>query len=304
MKVYYHPGFAAPLGDAHTMPIGKFALVAAGLAEFPDVEIVAPAPLIPKELLEIHTTEYVTAIQTGEPRTLAESQKFPWSAALFPSVCLTNAGVWAAAKSALESGVSAAVASGFHHAHATHGEGFCTFNGLIVAAEACRDITGGVAVLDADLHYGNGTASFAPTRPWLRAASVYGNDYVNNVPYRDATILRHEDGSNHTSFPVAPGAGIEVYLSQMQAAWDWLLRDGKPGLLLYQAGADPYREDPYSPLDLGIEDLKRRDHWVFQRCREAGIPVAWVLAGGYTKEIEKIVEIHLNTFRVCLETYS
>jgi hypothetical protein len=164
--VYYDERYAAPLGD-HIMPIRKFGLVAGAVGELPWVELRSPAPVTQEELRRVHTPEYIEAIRTGEPRVLAETQKFPWSPQLFPSVCLTNGGCLAAARHALREGASAALVSGFHHACADHGEGFCTFNGLVVTADAllAAGEASRVAVLDLDLHYGNGTAQLAVSRP-------------------------------------------------------------------------------------------------------------------------------------------
>src|SRR6185436_6742386 len=134
-----------------------------GLKSFANVALAEPPPATEEDLLRVHTAEYIEAVRTGIPRALAESQKFPWSPELFPSVCLTNGACIAAARQALRDGVSAALASGFHHAHADHGEGFCTFNGLVVAADALNASGEArtVSILDMDLHYGNGTASLA-----------------------------------------------------------------------------------------------------------------------------------------------
>lgn len=290
------------------MPMRKFALVAGEVrAWLPQVIIEKPEPLTREELLRVHTDEYINAIKTGEPRTLAESQKFPWSEALYPSVCLTGGGVLAAARTALGSGVSAALASGFHHACADHGEGFCTFNGLVAALEALR-AEGKIrtaAILDMDLHYGNGTASLAASRPWLRALSLYGNDYWNNVSFLDVRERHHTDGPNHVSVPLIPSGSSdrEVLLDAMEQHLPWLLAYGKPDILLYQAGADPLRDDPYSPLNLTHEDLELRDRIVFEFAKVQNIPIAWVLAGGYCPEIEKVVRVHLNTARVCWEVF-
>ena len=296
LTAFHHPGFAAPIGE-HIMPMQKFALVAAEVAKMRDVRLAEPQPATEADLLRVHTREYVDAIRKGEPRALAESQKFPWSPALFPSVRLTSGACIAAARAALRDGAGAAIASGFHHACADHGEGFCTFNGLLVAADAL--LAAGeirrVAILDMDLHYGNGTAQLATTRPHIFAASIYGNDYRDNVTYRDVSVRRHEDGDNHRSFALPAGCERATMLRVMDdalpplAAW-------KPDLLLYQAGADPYFEDPYSPLALDAEDLRARDRRVFEFARSHGIPVAWVLAGGYTRDITKVVRIHAGTF--------
>jgi acetoin utilization deacetylase AcuC-like enzyme len=299
MTLFHDPGYAAPLGK-HTMPISKFALVADDIRrELPDIRIESPAPVAETDLLRVHSPHYVQAIRTGQPRDLAESQKFPWSPELFPSVLLTNGGLLAAARLALEEGTSGALASGFHHACADHGEGFCTFNGLVIALEVLREegkIRTG-AVLDLDLHYGNGTASLASQRPWMRALSIYGNDYWNNKPFRDVTLRHHQDGPNHFSVPMVPTgrSDRETLLAALDSHLPWLLAPEKPDILLYQAGADPLKDDPYSPLHLTHEDLRERDSRVFAFARRHGIPIAWVLAGGYTPDTSKVVAVHVNT---------
>jgi acetoin utilization deacetylase AcuC-like enzyme len=304
ITAYHHPGFAAPLGN-HKMPMQKFQLVADGLAGRDDVRIEAPAPVTVEQLARVHTAAYIEAVRTGEPRALAESQKFPWSPALWPSVLLTNGGALAAAERALEEGVAAALASGFHHSHADHGEGFCTFNGLVVAAEALRAAgrLQTVAVLDLDLHYGNGTASLCASRPWLFNCSIYGNDYAQNTAYRDVEKPRHHDGANHVSVALPNGSGREALLVALERGMAAILANGRPDLVLYQAGADPYKEDPYSPLDLDHDDLRARDLAVFGWARREGLPLAWVLAGGYTPDVSKVVAVHLGTFDAAKAAY-
>jgi acetoin utilization deacetylase AcuC-like enzyme len=304
IAAFHHPGFAAPIGK-HVMPMRKFQMVADGLAGRAGVEVLAPAPVSAEELGLVHTAAYLSAVRTGEPRALAESQKFPWSPVLWPSVLLTNGGALAAARRALEDGVAAAVASGFHHSHADHGEGFCTFNGLVVAAEVLRraKLLGTVAVLDLDLHYGNGTASLCESRPWLFNCSIYGNDYWQNTAYRDVETVRHRDGRNHVSIPLPGGSGLATLRDALERGMAEILAYGRPDLLLYQAGADPYREDPYSPLDLDHADLRERDRMVFAWARREGLPLAWVLAGGYTPELSKVVEVHLGTFDAAAAVY-
>src|SRR5207247_6462250 len=237
IKAFYHPAFAAPIGD-HIMPMRKFALVAEGLEASADGPLARPEPATESDLRRVHTPEYINAVRAGTPRTLAESQKFPWSPALFPSACLTNGGCVAAARQALRDRVAAALASGFHHAHADHGEGFCTFNGLVVAADALKAAgqVQRVAILGVDLHYGNGTAALTAKRPYLTVLSIYGNDYQANVAYRDVTVRRHEDGSH--PFAVALPAGCDgLLLNQiLDQHLPRLLKSGQPDLLLYQAG--------------------------------------------------------------------
>ena len=303
LTAFYDPGYAAPIGE-HIMPIRKFGLVAEGLRDAKDIRLVQPQPLSEADLRRVHTQPYIDAIKTGEPRTLAESQKFPWSPELFPSVRLTGGGCLAAARQAMRDGVSAALVSGFHHACADHGEGFCTFNSLVVSLQAMR-AAGEIhtaAVLDMDLHYGNGTAQLAAARPWLFAVSIYGNDYWENVPHRDVTARHHHDGENHISFPLPAGCDRAGMFRQMDAALP-LIAARKPGVLLYQAGADPYREDPFSPLALDHADLRARDARVFAFAKAQRIPIAWVLAGGYTEDVGKVVRVHLGTFDAWREVF-
>lgn len=306
IRLYYSPGFAAPIGP-HIMPIRKFGLVAEALQNCPGFELAEPSPVTDADILRVHSVEYLEAIRTGEPRELAESQKFPWSPELLPSVRLTNGGVLEAGRQALSHGISAALASGFHHACFDHGEGFCTFNGLVIAADALRaaGLVNQVAVLDLDLHYGNGTASLAESRPWLRVLSLYGNDYVQNTPYRDVRIKRHADGSNHRSAPLVPSGASDgpVLRAALEQHLPWLISGTRPDLLLYQAGADPLQDDPYSPLHLDHDDLKARDRMVFKFARDHRIPTAWVLAGGYTSDVRKVVRVHVNTALAAQEIY-
>ena len=297
ITAYHHAGFAASLGD-HVMPMRKFQLVADAVRAAGLARVEEPAPIGEAALARVHTTAYLHAVRTGEPRALAESQKFPWSPDLYPSVLLTNGGLLAAARRALADGAAAALASGFHHAHADHGEGFCTFNGLVVAADTLRadGVIERLAVLDLDLHYGNGTASLCAGRPYLYNCSIYGNDYHRNQPFKDVSVKRHEDGPNHRSYALPNGAGRATVLEALEEGTAALLAWGRPDLLLYQAGADPYREDPYSPLLLDHEDLRERDRWVFAWAQRHGLPVAWVLAGGYTPDVSKVVRVHVGTF--------
>jgi acetoin utilization deacetylase AcuC-like enzyme len=304
ITAFHHPDFAAPIGD-HVMPMRKFQLVAGGRGGRAAGRGVRPEPIAREALLRVHTPAYVEAVRSGEPRALAESQRFPWSPLLWPSVLLTNGAALAAAERALDDGVAAAVASGFHHSHADHGEGFCTFNGLVVAAEALRAAgrVAKVAVLDLDLHYGNGTASLCGARPWLFNCSIYGNDYSQNTAHRDVSTLHHADGPNHVSFALPNGSGRAEMLAALERGMAALLGWGRPDLVLYQAGADPFKEDPYSPLDLDAGDLRERDRVVFDWAKAHGLPLAWVLAGGYTRDVSKVVGIHLGTFDAAAEVH-
>lgn len=304
INAFFHPHYAADIGQ-HIMPMRKFAMVADEVAKLPWVKLVEPPPITEEDLLRVHTKEYVNAIKTGQPRELAESQKFPWSEDLWPSVLLTSGGLLAAARDALQTGSASALVSGFHHSHASRGEGFCTFNGLVIVTDALRaaGMIQRSAILDMDLHYGNGTALLAASRKYITAVSVYGNDYWNNQAFKDVTAKQHEDGDNHQSFALPAGCDRATMFKVMDDALPAILSRGKPDLLLYQAGADPFKEDPYSPLNLDHGDLLARDQRVFEFAKDNAIPIAWVLAGGYTKDTAQVVRVHVNTFHAWHQTY-
>jgi len=298
-RVYHSPRYFADIGQ-HVMPIRKFQLVrdaiaASGLS----VDILDPSRVTDEDLLRVHTPEYLAAIATGEPLALAQSQKFPWSPQLAEAVRWTNGGCIDALRDALAYGVCGNLASGFHHSHSANGEGYCTFNGLVVAMERMRaeGRLQRAMVLDMDLHYGNGTASLLATRPWAYQLSIYGNWYDKNLAHRDVTLRRTPDTENAYSEPVPAGANGAKYLEILAESFGRVIDRARPDVLLYQAGADPYKEDPYSPLDLDHDALMARDSWVFEACRARGLPVMWVLAGGYTADVSRVVTVHVNTYR-------
>ncbi len=303
IRVYHSPRYEADIGE-HIMPIRKFGLVRAAMERLP-VTIHEPEPVSDTDLLRVHTTEYLQAIATGEPRALAQSQKFPWSPGLAEAVRWTNGGCIAGLFAALEDGVAANLASGFHHSHGPHGEGFCTFNGLVVAMERARADRrlSRALVLDMDLHYGNGTAALLADRPDFFQLSIYGNWYKQNLAYRDVASEGVRDTPNAWSRAVPNGAGRDEYLGILEASLGPAIDRARPDAILYQAGADPYKEDPYSPLDLDHAALRARDAYVFEIAKRRGIPVMWVLAGGYTKDTSKVVEVHVNTARAAIEVF-
>ena len=305
-QLYHSTRYYADIGQ-HVMPIRKFNLVRDAIeAEALPVSIAAPEPASDAQLLRVHTAEYVDAIRTGQPTALAQSQKFPWSAGLAEAVRWTNGGCIDALRHALANGVAGNLASGFHHSHEKRGEGYCTFNGLVVAAEQMKaeGRLRRMLVLDMDLHYGNGTAFLLATRPDFYQLSIYGNWYDDNLAHRDVMARRTPDTENAWSVPVPNGSGREVYLGILAERLAGAIDRARPDAILFQAGADPYKEDPYSPLDLDHDALKARDRFVFEAAKSRGIPVMWVLAGGYTTDVSKVVEVHLNTCREACAVYA
>jgi acetoin utilization deacetylase AcuC-like enzyme len=195
----------------------------------------------------------------------------------------------AAARTALGGcGVAANLAGGTHHAFADRGEGFCVFNDVAVAARVLMDEARAsrIAVIDCDVHQGNGTASIFRHEPSVFTASFHG---ANNYPFRKET--------SDLDVEFDDGAGDDPYLAAVRAHVPRVLSDHRPDLVFYLAGADPFEGDRLGRLKLSVEGLRERDRLILESCRERGIPVAVAMAGGYADDIEAIVGVHLNTIR-------
>ncbi|WP_137876273.1 hypothetical protein [Rhodococcus sp. Q] len=270
MKIYYSPDY---VGAAYSFDTTRKAeWVADSLTDRPigGVELLAPPPLTSADLERVHDREYVEAVRTGEPAYLAESQGFDWDPALWSMVLASCGGVLAAARSALEDGVAGSLSSGLHHAKRDRGDGFCTVNGLVVAAKTllAEGVVGSVLILDLDAHCGGGTAELIDHDPriWHEDVSVNGFD-------------RYSGHSNSALWDVDH---VEDYLLTVRRAVAQADRIGSFDLCLYNAGMDPYQGCGIGGLDgITAEVLEHRERIVFDWCRQRRLPVAFVLAGGY-----------------------
>jgi acetoin utilization deacetylase AcuC-like enzyme len=236
----------------------------------PGLSLAAPAPLTIEHLTRVHDPAYVEAVRTGVPRTLAESQGFAWDEKLWTMVLASNGGVVAAALAALREGGSGSLSSGLHHARRDSGAGFCTFNGLVVAALAAIDAgAASVLILDLDAHCGGGTASLIARETGIWQLDVSVNPFDAYDPSERLRLRRV--------------ARAKAYLGEIERGLAGLARDApRFDLCLYNAGMDPCQDCATGGL-AGItgEILAAREKLVYDWCRERGIPVAFVLAGGY-----------------------
>ena len=294
IEVFYSPEYA---GAAHAFETTRKARwLAESLADSPitGLRLVAPAPLGVDEVTLVHDAAYVHAVRDGVPRALAESQNFAWDEGLWRMVLASNGGVVAAARSAIARGIAGSLSSGLHHARRDRGAAFCTFNGLVLAARAVLDEgADSVLVLDLDAHCGGGTASLVAdeTRIHQLDVSVSSVDW-----YRPGERTRLE---------IVPCA--DAYLSTVESALrDVDSRGQSFSLCLYNAGMDPFEGCDMGGL-AGItrEMLATRERLVFEWCRARGMPVAFVLAGGYLgPELDEpgLVELHRLTLANAVAT--
>lgn len=282
--------FTVPLPDGHRFPIAKYAAIRDGVVArrlLPERSIEEPERAERWTLALVHTPAYIHAVLEGR-LSAADVRRlgFPWSAELRERSLRTAQGTVEAARDALETGLGINLAGGTHHAFPDHGEGFCVFNDVALAIRVLQSEGRIVraAVIDLDVHQGNGTALIFAEDPDVFTFSMHGE---KNYPFR------REAGTLDIEVP--DHSADEPYLRILTEHLEPVLERSAPDLVFYLAGADPFVHDRFGRLGLGIGGLRLRDRMVFRACRRRGLPVVLTLAGGYARELSDIVEIHTAT---------
>ncbi len=290
MRVVYSPRYHLDLG-AHVFPTAKYHAVAARLVQEGTVRPdtwAEPHHATWDDLALVHTAGYLDALRTGTLSSDAVARlEIPCSAAIVEGFRLMTGGTIVAARLALDGSDRTAVhlGGGFHHAFAGHGEGFCLFNDVAVAIRVAfhERLAGRAAVVDLDVHQGNGTASIFAGDPRVFTLSLHEEE---NYPYTKPR------GS--LDLGLARGMGDGEYLGLLEGAVARTL-ESLPDVLVYLAGADPYADDQLGGLALTRDGLRRRDRLVFEAARDAGVPIVVLLAGGYARQFDDTVAIHCAT---------
>lgn len=297
MRIYFPDVEEMPLPAGHRFPASKYRLLrqrvlAQGILAPAMLE---PSPLASREqLLRAHAQAYVDAVLAG---TLApDAQRrigLPWSPLLVRRSLATVGGAIAAARTALADGVSGQLAGGTHHAHRDFGSGFCIFNDLAVAALAvlAEGPVQRIAILDLDVHQGDGNAAILGPEPRVLVASLQG---ARNFPFRRVP------GDIDVELP--DGTGDRAYLDALADVLP-ALEAFRPDLLLYLSGVDPLAEDRLGRLALTHDGLAERDRLVLELARRRGWPVSIAIGGGYAEPIAASVEAYANTFRMAREVF-
>jgi len=302
VHAYYADHFVLPLPSGHRFPMGKYARLRERLAaELPAVELREALPASDGELALVHTPAYVQAIADG---TLAPALQreigFPWSPAMAERARRSVGATLQAARHVMAQGggLAANLAGGTHHAYADKGGGFCVFNDFAVAARlmqaehlrrrGVRDPLQ-VAVIDLDVHQGNGTARIFADDPSVFTLSLHG---AKNFPFRK------EPSDIDVELP--DGTGDDDYLHALDLALDELERRFQPGLVLYLAGADPHEGDRLGRLKLSFDGLEARDRRVMDWAWRRGLPLVIAMGGGYGHDLEATVQVQVNTYRTAL----
>ncbi len=304
MQAYYATQFVLPLPTGHRFPMEKYRLLRERVAaELPGIRLEQALPASEGELALAHTPSYIDAVLQGHLSATQQREiGFPWSERMAERACRSVGATIQAARAALRHGVAANLAGGTHHATAEKGGGYCVFNDAAVAARLMqaewhrlhRRLLR-VAVVDLDVHQGNGTASIFSDDSTVFTLSMHG---AKNFPFRK------EPGDLDVDLP--DGCTDEAYLQALDDALATLWSrhtDGPPGLIFFLAGADPHEGDRLGRLKLTTEGLAERDRRVLAWARERRIPVAMSMAGGYGRDMATTVQVQMNTLGLALESW-
>jgi len=292
MKCVYHPSYQVALPPGHPFPMSKYRLLkdqllAEGILSAGDM--LQPEPLDTATLQLVHTPEYLaklgaSTLSAAEQRRLG----LPWSEALWQRSRLASAGTLLAARATLEHGLAGNLAGGTHHAFADHGEGFCVLNDVAIAIRQLQSehAIERAAVIDLDVHQGNGTAAIFETEEDVFTFSMHGE---RNYPLAKMR--------SNVDLPLKDGMGDAEYIDLLQQSLPAVLDTAHADMVFYLAGVDVAAGDRYGKLALTEEGIKRRDRCVIEAVRGRGLPLTIVLAGGYAPSRARTAELHAHVFR-------
>lgn len=298
MRAFYSDQFVLPLPEGHRFPMAKYRLLRERLAqEVPEIEMLAAQPASDGELALVHTPEYIQSVVQGSLSPQAQREiGFPWTPAMVERSRRSAGATVMAARAALwgGEGLAANLAGGTHHAYADHGSGFCVFNDAAVATRLMQAEWGRryvrplkVAIVDLDVHQGNGTAHIFANDPHVFTLSLHG---ARNFPFAKE--------SSDLDVELPDGCDDDAYLEALDHALSTLVSRFDPDLVIYLAGADPHEGDRLGRLKLSFDGLEARDRRVFDWAFNRRLPLAFAMAGGYGQQIADTVQVQVNTYRV------
>jgi acetoin utilization deacetylase AcuC-like enzyme len=296
VKAFYTDHFVLPLPEGHRFPMQKYRLLREAIATHPQINLVEAPVASDTQLLYAHTPSYIQRVVAGELSSQEQSAiGFPWSQRMVERSKRSVGATIAACQSALIDGVAVNLAGGTHHAYRDHGGGFCVFNDAAVAARVLQKTQSSdfrVAIVDLDVHQGNGTAAILKNDERIFTLSLHGE---NNFPFQK------EESNLDVALP--DGCGDAMYLDALSNALHAVKTDFDPQFIIYLAGADPHENDRLGKLSLTKEGVRKRDQHVYSWAAANTLPVAIAMAGGYGKDMNLTVEIHAQTIvsALCLD---
>ena len=292
IPLVFHPIYSQlDLPERHRFPIEKYvgirdALIARGIETS---RFITPEPISDSELIRYYSSEYVDALTTGtlDPKAMRRIG-FPWSQQLIERTRTAVAGTRLTAQLALEAGKALNLTGGYHHAFSDFGSGFCLFNDLYIAAKTMQQDKNidNVLIVDLDVHQGDGTAKLAENDSDIFTLSIHGE---KNFPYRKQ--------QSDIDIGLAKGTGDDEYLTVLEQALTIALRQFQPDAIIYDAGVDVHINDDLGHLHITTEGVYQRDCLVFDMAERLGVPIAAVIGGGYQRDIDALVDVHLQLYR-------
>jgi len=294
LKAFYADHYVLPLPKGHRFPMEKYKKLRDLVSQLAGVYLENAPSVTDTQILYAHDASYLIKVLQGSLSPQEQQEiGFPWSTQMVERSRRSAGATLAAAKIALKEGVAANLAGGTHHAYRNKGSGFCVFNDSAIAARALQKEIHPrlkVAIIDLDVHQGNGTASILENDPSIFTFSIHGE---NNFP------ISKEVSDLDIGLP--DGTGDEFYLAALHQGLEKLEEQFKPDFIIYLAGADPHEGDRLGKLSITKNGMGQRDQCVFQFALDRQIPIAFSMAGGYGKEIQSTVDIHFQTIQTALQ---
>ena len=297
MKAFYTDHFVLPLPSGHRFPMEKYSKLRNLVGAVEGIELVEAPAASDTQILYAHDPQYLIKIIQGnlDPKEQREIG-FPWSEKMVERSRRSAGATVAACKAAMSEGVAVNLAGGTHHAYRDIGSGFCVFNDSAIAARALQKEVSSklkIAIIDLDVHQGNGTASILQQDSSIFTLSIHGE---NNFPFKKEV--------SDLDFGLADECEDQTYLQALENCLDELDTRFRPDSLIFLAGADPHEGDRLGRLKISSEGMRLRDEAVLQYALDRNLPIALSMAGGYGKEIESTVQIHFQTIKTALQFQS
>ena len=294
MKAFYTDHFVLPLPSGHRFPMEKYSKLRNLVSDLAGVELLEAPAASDTQILYAHDPQYLINIIGGH---LSASEQreigFPWSEKMVERSRRSAGATVAACKTSLTEGVSVNLAGGTHHAYRDMGSGFCVFNDSVIAARALQKEMNPklkVAIIDLDVHQGNGTASILQNDHSIFTLSIHGE---NNFPFKKEV--------SDLDYGLPDECDDQAYLQALTHCLDELDSRFKPDCLIFLAGADPHVDDRLGRLNISSEGMQLRDETVLAYALDRNLPIALSMAGGYGKEIASTVNIHFQTIKTALQ---
>jgi acetoin utilization deacetylase AcuC-like enzyme len=297
VKAFYTDHFVLPLPSGHRFPMEKYSKLRNLVGAVGGIELVEAPAASDTQILYAHDPQYLIKIIQGnlDPKEQREIG-FPWSEKMVERSRRSAGATVAACKTAMSEGVAVNLAGGTHHAYRDMGSGFCVFNDSAIAARALQKEVSSklkIAIIDLDVHQGNGTASILQQDSSIFTLSMHGE---NNFPFKKEV--------SDLDFGLADECEDQTYLKALENCLDELDTRFRPDSLIFLAGADPHEGDRLGRLNISGEGMRLRDEAVLQYALDRNLPIALSMAGGYGKEIDSTVQIHFQTIKTALQFQS